>query len=165
MDNQFWGIEWVVTVARIGWKSRSFDDEVKRWIDEEWLVEWKEAVEDMIPLMAIVQPKGKVSLLEYHELNDFVDCHIEIYVCDEILWKWSRLCGGLKMIDLRCIYLQIHADESLNLTSLCCTRIGPIGSRGSNLVSIAHQGFWENSWQETRGFIEELITIYHSNIS
>ena len=71
----------------------------------------------VIPLMAVVQPtKGKVRpVLDYRELNDFVECHTgeDIVVCDETLRKWRRLHGGLKLVDLKCAYLQIHVDKSL----------------------------------------------------
>ncbi len=114
----------------------AFNIEILRWISEGWLKEWTGEVKGLIPLMAVVQPtKNKVRpVLDFREINDFVECHTgdEVVACDETLRNWRRLPGVLKLVDLKCAYLQIHVDESLWPYQLvryrdkvyCLTRLG-----------------------------------------
>ena len=54
-----------------------FEKEVDRWIEDEILVPWNDKVEVIILLMAVELPtKNKVRpVLEFRELNQFVECH------------------------------------------------------------------------------------------
>ena len=55
-------------------------------------------------------------VMDYHELNDFVECHTGddmVAVCSEKVRKWRQLQGELKMVDLKSVYLQIHISEDL----------------------------------------------------
>ena len=68
---------------------------MERWIADGILVPWKGEGNDVLPLMAVFQAtKKKVrSVLDYRELNRFVECHTGsdiIDVCDEKMRKWRQ---------------------------------------------------------------------------
>ena len=75
-------------------------------------------MDGIIPLLAVVQPtKNKVrSVMDYRELNDFVECHTGddmVAVCGDKIRKWRQLSGDLKVVDLKSAYLQIRVSRDL----------------------------------------------------
>ena len=99
-------------------KKSEFEAEVERWIVNDILVPWKGEGNDVLPLMAVFQAtKKKVRpVLDYRELNRFVECHTGsdiIDVCDEKMRKWRRLEGGTVIVDLKSAYLQLHVAKEL----------------------------------------------------
>ena len=132
-DGNFWTVQWKwkngieprltnkVASYTKGLSSESMDayeSEVKRWIDEGILVEWKGKVDGVVPLMAVLQPsKNKVRpVLDFRELNEFVQSHTggeEVNVCNNKLREWRRTNGELEIVDLQAAYLQIRVCESL----------------------------------------------------
>ena len=101
-----------------GAKKEAFDGEIQRWIDEGILVPWNEEVEGIIPLMGVEQvTKNKVRpVLDFRELNEFVECHTGgdvLDVCSERLREWRQVEGETEMVDLKSAYLQIHMDRKL----------------------------------------------------
>ncbi|XP_067933713.1 uncharacterized protein [Watersipora subatra] len=101
---------------------KKFDEEVQRWIDDEWLELYDNTVhghvEGIIPLMAAKQPNkpNKIRpVMDYCELNNYIHSNpgVETATCQEKLRNW-RL-GGSKacLLDLKKAYLQIHIEPSL----------------------------------------------------
>ena len=99
-------------------KNSEFEEEVERWIADGILVPWKGEGKGVLPLMVVFQAtKKKVRpVLDYRELNRFVECHTGsdiIDVCDEKMRKWRRLEGGTAIVDLKSTYLQLHVAKEL----------------------------------------------------
>ena len=96
----------------------AYEAEIHRWIDEGILVEWKNKVDGVLPLMAVLQPsKHKVRpVLDFRGLNNFVQSHTggeDISVCSSKLREWRRTNGELEIVDLQAAYLQIRVSEEL----------------------------------------------------
>lgn len=116
----------------------AFEKEICRWINDGILVPWEEEVEEgILPLMAVKQPtKGKVRpVLDYRELNEYVECHTgdEVTdICAEKLREWRRTQGETAIVDLKSAYLQIKVAKKLWKYQLvrfrgntyCLTRLG-----------------------------------------
>ena len=54
--------------------------------------------------------------MDYRELNAFVECYTGdemVAVCGEKIRKWRQLCGELRVVDLKSVYLQIQVSEDL----------------------------------------------------
>ena len=121
-----------------GNKKVEFDKEIERWIDEGILLPWEGEVErGILPFIAVEQPtKNKIRpVLDYRELNEFVECHTGddvIDVCSEVLRDWRRTEGQTAIVDLRSAYLQIRVKKELWKYQLvkyknrtyCLTRLG-----------------------------------------
>lgn len=92
--------------------------ELESWISKGWLKRWDGPVKGVIPLLAVFQKtKDKVRpVMDYSELNDFVECHTGydmVAVCGEKVRRWRQLQGELKLVDLKSAYLQIHISKDL----------------------------------------------------
>lgn len=73
-------------------------------------------VRGTIPLMAVVQKNKKnfFPLLEFHELNSYLDAHTgEADVCVETIRNWRRQGQRVALVDLRKAYLQIQVQPLL----------------------------------------------------
>ena len=66
-----------------------FEKEVERWIDERILIPWTGKVEEVLPLIAVVQPtKNKIRLVwDFRTLNKYVACYTKdgIDICEEVV--------------------------------------------------------------------------------
>ncbi|GFO06854.1 Gag-pro-pol polyprotein [Plakobranchus ocellatus] len=101
-----------------GTKKDAFDQEVGRWIQEGILVPWDGEVDGIVPLMAVEQvTKNKVRpVLDFRELNRFVECHTGgdvLDVCSDRLREWRQIDGDIEIVDLKSAYLQIHVAKEL----------------------------------------------------
>ncbi|GFO16630.1 Pol polyprotein [Plakobranchus ocellatus] len=101
-----------------GTKKDAFDQEVGRWIQEGILVPWDGEVEGIVPLIAVEQvTKNKVRpVLDFRELNKFVECHTGgdvLDVCSDRLREWRQIDGDIEIVDLKSAYLQIHVAKEL----------------------------------------------------
>ncbi|XP_043222134.1 uncharacterized protein LOC122381710 [Amphibalanus amphitrite] len=116
-----------------------FETELDDWIEREWLVPYDERRQGppkgLVPLMAVEQRnRGKVRpVLDYRELNDFVQAHTaDSDVCAEQLRKWRRHGANVAVVDLKRAYLQLHLEERLwpfqtvmvRGQRFCLTRLG-----------------------------------------
>ncbi len=100
-----------------------FDEEVRNWISEGILVEWREsihgAVRHHIPLMAVMQQKGdskKVRpVLDYRQLNEAIESRTggAMPICRDRVREWRQQGKNCSIVDLRKAYLQVHVDSSL----------------------------------------------------
>lgn len=91
-----------------------FKSEVKRWINNGWLVKIPEHKNGVIPLMAVVQEKkNKVRpVLDFRELNEFVECSgADADVCGEKLRAWRQKSKNCALLDLRDAYMQVGVDS------------------------------------------------------
>ena len=73
----------------------AYEREVQRWISEGWLQPCGKPQGGIIPMLAVLQEsKGKVRpVLDYRELNDFIQSHpADSEVCPETIRSW-RLCN------------------------------------------------------------------------
>ena len=98
----------------------AYEAELKRWIDEGWLVPYSETEhgkpEGLIPLMAVLQEKKEKvrPVLDYRELNEHVDTHTaDADVCSEKMRVWRKLGVNVAAVDLKSAYLQVHVHPSL----------------------------------------------------
>ena len=86
--------------------------------------------------MAVEQPtKQKVRpVLDYRELNEYIECHTGddvTDICDEKLREWRKIKDA-EIVDLKSAYLQLRVDKSLWKYQLvnykgkvyCLTRLG-----------------------------------------
>ena len=112
-----------------------FNEEVEKWIENGWLVEYKGEVKSGLPLMAVIQEyKDKVRpVLDYKKLNEYVSSHTaESAVCQESMRKWRKMGSNVKILDLRNAYLQLHVSKDLwpyqvvkfKGQTYCLTRLG-----------------------------------------
>jgi hypothetical protein len=89
-----------------------FDVEVNEWIRHGWLQPYQGKVEELIPLLVVVQiNKGSTvrPALHFRELNQYLSTHTdENEVCAEKLRAWHKLGPRIKLLDLPKAYLQIH---------------------------------------------------------
>ena len=97
-----------------------YEGELRKWIDDEWLVPYDDAElgqpKGLIPLMAVVQEnKSKVRpVLDFRELNGFIDTYTaEADVCAEKLREWRKQGVNVSAVDLKNAYLQIRVHKSL----------------------------------------------------
>ena len=68
----------------------------------------------LIPLMAVVQKKKVCPVLDYQELNGFVDAFTaNAEVCMQKLREWQQQGVNMSLIDLQNVYLQIHDNKVL----------------------------------------------------
>ena len=68
----------------------------------------------LIPLMAIVQKQKVRPVLDYRELNGFVDAFTaNAEVCVQKLREWRQQGVNVSLLDLQNAYLQIHVDKAL----------------------------------------------------
>ncbi|XP_067943044.1 uncharacterized protein [Watersipora subatra] len=124
---------------------KEFDEEVQRWIDDEWLELYDSTVhghvEGIIPLMAAKQPNkpNKIRpVMDYRELNNYIHNNpgVETAICQEKLRNWGL--GGSKacLLDLKKAYLQVHIEPSLK-------KFQAVRYRGKTYV-MTHMGFGLN---------------------
>ena len=99
---------------------REFDDELQSWIENGWLVPYREAEygppRGLIPLMAVEQKnKTKVRpVLDFRELNSHVVPHTaDADVCADTIRKWRRHGTRIAVIDLKRAYLQLRTEQNL----------------------------------------------------
>ena len=99
---------------------------------------WRERGESgILPLMAVEQQtKGKVRpVLDFHELNEFVECHTGdnvADVCGDVLREWQQMEGEIALVDLKSACLQVRVAKELWQYKLvrykgetyCLTRLG-----------------------------------------
>ena len=133
-DERCWTIEWKwtegeepsVLTNRVPEYSMSgdirteYETELRKWIDDGWLVPYDEAVlgkaKGLIPLMAVTQQnKAKVRpVLDFREINGFIDTYTaDADVCADKLREWRRQGTQITALDLKSAYLQIHVHPSL----------------------------------------------------
>ena len=131
----------------VGEKKASFEAEVERWISEGILVPWQGEVGGFLPLMAVEQPtKKKVRpVLDYRELNEFVECHTGddvTDICSERLRDWRKI-ENPEIVDLKSAYLQVRISPDLWKYQLvkykdkvyCLTRLGFGLASGPRIMS------------------------------
>ena len=98
---------------------KKFDDGVKRWITEDFLVPLEGEAEDdtgLIPLMLVEQlTKGKSRpVLDYREVNRYVTSSgAGADICAEKLREWRMMPEDCAIIDLTDAYMQIRAHSHL----------------------------------------------------
>ena len=112
-----------------------FEKEVDRWIEEDILIPWKDKVEGFIPLMAVEQPtKNKVRpVLDFCELNQFVDCHTcddVIDNCDNTLGEWKQM---YQLLTLNLFTYSLKLKEICGNINWLSIKETHIASRGWNL--------------------------------
>ena len=90
-----------------------FNDGVRRWISEGWLVPREgtaEIKEDgLIPLMVVEQiTKGKARpVMDYREVNQFVSSSVaSANVCGDKLREWRQMPENCAILDLKDAYMQ-----------------------------------------------------------
>ena len=95
----------------------AYEDEVRSWIAEGWLVPRdSEESGGLLPMMAVEQSnKGKVRpVIDFRELNMATSSHTaDSAVCGEQLRAWRRMGSEMALVDLRKAYLQIHVEPAL----------------------------------------------------
>ena len=96
-----------------------FNDGVRRWISESWLVPREGTAETKetgsIPLMVVEQiTKRKARpVLDYREVNQFVlSSGATADVCGDKLREWRQMQENCAILDLKDAYMQIHAHLS-----------------------------------------------------
>ena len=96
-----------------------FNDGVRRWIAEGWLVPREGTAETeekgLIPLMVVEQiTKGKARpVMDYREVNQFVSSSgANADVCGDKLREWRQMPENCAILDLKDAYMQIHAHPS-----------------------------------------------------
>ena len=96
-----------------------FNDGVRRWITEGWLIPREGAAEPevtgLIPLMVVEQvTKGKARpVMDYREVNQFVSSSgATADVCGDKLREWRQMPENCAILDLKDAYMQIRAHPS-----------------------------------------------------
>ena len=115
----------------------AYENEILQWQRNGWLLAYPEEElgppKGLIPLMAVVQEQKVRPVLDYRELNGFVDAFTaNAEVCAQKLREWRRQGVNVLLLDLRNAYLQIHVDKALWLFQtlifrgqrFCLTRLG-----------------------------------------
>ena len=136
--------------------SSKFRSEVKRWIENGWLVKTEMQDRGVIPLMAVVQErKQKVRpVLDFRELNETVDCSgADADVCHEKLRAWRQMSANCALVDLRDAYMQIGVDAK-------CSRYQVVEFEG-NQYELTRLGFGLNCAPEVMKAI--VSTVLSSN--
>ena len=130
-----------------------FKSEVKRWIDNGWLVKttcnhhhlkYTCNEKGVIPLMAVVQEKkDKVQpVLNFRELNEFVECRgVDADVCDEKLRSWMQKLANCVLLDLCDAYMLINVADK-------CSKYETVKFEG-NFYKLIRLGFSLNRDPET----------------
>ena len=94
-----------------------FEEELRLWIKEGWLVPYDGEASGVIPILAKDERevKGKVRpVLDFRELNKFIAVHsADSEICIERLREWRRIGKQAKLVDLSKAYLQIKLDEEV----------------------------------------------------
>lgn len=116
-----------------------YEKELQQWIANSWLILYPQErlgpPKGLIPLMAVVQEqKQKVSpVLDYRELNDFVDAFTAgAEVCAQKLRAWRRQGVNVPLLGLQNTSLQIYINKALwpfqtvifKGQRFCLTRLG-----------------------------------------
>ena len=136
--------------------SSKFRSEVKRWIENGWLVKTEMQDRGVIPLMAVVQErKQKVRpVFDFRELNETVDCSgADADVCHEKLRAWRQMSANCALVDLRDAYMQIGVDAK-------CSRYQVVEFEG-NQYELTRLGFGLNCAPEVMKAI--VSTVLSSN--
>ncbi|XP_067929784.1 uncharacterized protein [Watersipora subatra] len=124
---------------------KEFDEEVQRWIDDEWLELYDSTVhghvERIIPLMAAKQPNktNKIRpVMDYRELNNYIHSNpgVETAIYQEKLRDCRLGRSKACLLDLKKAYPQIHIKPSLK-------RFQAVKYRGKTYV-MTHMGFGLN---------------------
>ena len=117
-----------------------FNEGVRRWIAEGWLVPREGAEEPadagLIPLMVVEQvTKGKARpVMDYREVNQFVSSSgATADVCGEKLREWRQMPENCAILDLKDAYMQIRAHPS-------CSRFQRV-KFGGRLYELTRVGF------------------------
>ena len=83
---------------------KSFEDEIREWINEGLLKESNGQETRLIPLMSVEQEnKCKVRpVLDFRELNKYIHSHTgHSAVCQESIGRWRQMGSKLILLDLK----------------------------------------------------------------
>ena len=96
----------------------AYENEILRRQWNGWLLPYSEEglgpPKGLIPLMTVKQKQKVRPLLDYWELNGFVDAFTaNVEVCAQKLREWPWPGVNVSLLDLRNAYLQIHVNKAL----------------------------------------------------
>ena len=95
----------------------AYENEILQWQQNGWLLPYSEELgppKGRIPLMVVMQKQKVRPVLDYRELNGFVDAFTaNAEVCVQKLREWRRQGVNVLFLDLRNAYLQIHIEKVL----------------------------------------------------
>ena len=95
----------------------AYENEILQWQRNGWLLPYSEELgppKGLIPLMAVVQKQKVRPVLDYRELNGFVNAFTaNAEVCVQKLREWQQQGVNVSLLDLQSAYLQIHVDKAV----------------------------------------------------
>ena len=123
----------------------AYENEILQCQRNGWLLPYSEELgppEGLIPLMVVVQKQKVRLVLDYWELNGFVDAFIaNAEVCMQKLREWRRQGVNVSLLDLQNAYLQIHINKVLWPFQTVIFRVGIWAECGAAYYEVCYRRY------------------------